>query len=346
MSDHTVVSDRTSEASLGLVQARLIGIALRARFLGVAAFIVLLALVFSATAPGFFSVGNGITIAFNSSILVIAVCAETMVLLTRNLDLSIGSTMGLVGYVVADLAARHPELGPSVILIALALGALLGLVNGLLVGYGKLPSIIATLGTLSVYRGITFIYARGQEITSYELPPWLISAVDARVLGVPVLVLVAVGVVALTSAFLANWPIGRTIYAVGSNPAASYFYGIRRDRVVVVAYALSGVLAGFAGFIYGAHIGTVTVVLASGWELEVLAAAVIGGVSILGGSGSVIGAALGAVVLATIDNGLILLRVDEFWRLFIQGTAIVLAVSADAFLNSRLQSIFKGMKRR
>ena len=150
----------------------------------------------------------------------------------------------------------------------------------------------------------------------------------------------------LLAVFLRFYPVGRRIYAVGSNPQASTFFGLRTQRIVLFAYILGGVMCGLAGFLYAARVGTVTVVLASGWELTSLAAAVIGGVSVTGGSGTVIGAALGAVVLATIDNGLVLLHVPEFWRMFIQGTAIVAAASADVLIGVQIRKSLLVRRRR
>ena len=222
----------------------------------------------------------------------------------------------------------------------LPVGAACGLINGLLVAYGGLPSIIATLGTLSVFRGLTFIYAGGQQVTSNVIPEWMLEAVDIRVMGIPALAIVSV-VVLVVAVFLRQTPLGRQIYAVGSSAVASFFYGLPVKRVVVAAYIISGLLAGLAGFLLAARVGTVSVALASGWELTALSAAVIGGVSVLGGSGSVIGAALGAVVLAMIDNGLVLLRVPEFWRMFLQGSAIVAAVTADVIIEQRIRRVFK-----
>lgn len=316
-------------------------LALRVRVLGVSGFMILLALVFTLLTPRFLTLDNLLVVAFNAAILAIVATAMSVVLLTRNLDLSVGSVMGLAGYLWADVSSQLPDAGPLLLLVPLLVGAACGVVNGLLVAYGGLPSIIATLGTLSVFRGITFIYAGGQQVTSNVIPEWMLNAVDARWLGVPALAVVSVVVVLLVAVFLRQTPLGRQIYAVGSSAVASFFYGLRVKRVVVAAYVISGLLAGLAGFLLAARVGTVTVALASGWELTALSAAVIGGVSVLGGSGSVIGAALGAVVLAMIDNGLVLLRVPEFWRMFLQGSAIVAAVTADVIIEQRIRRVFK-----
>jgi rhamnose transport system permease protein len=311
----------------------LVAFVLRLREAGVLAFLALLGALFTALTSTFLTTQNLTTVASSAAILAIAACAQGVVLLTRNLDVSVGSMMGFVAYMTADFAANHPAIAPwQLVLIPLAIGAALGAINGMLVAYGKVPALIATLGTMSLYRGLTYVYARGQEVTSSRLPPWMLSSVDARIGGLPLLVVAAAAIVLIVWLFLQYYPLGRRIYAVGSNPVASLYFGLRAERVVLLAYILCGLLCGAAGLLYAARVGTVTVVLASGWEMSSLAAAVIGGISVSGGTGSVIGAALGAVVLATIDNGLVLLAVPEFWRMFIQGAAIIAAVAADAVI--------------
>jgi rhamnose transport system permease protein len=325
-------------------RARLGEIALRLRVSGVLAFLVILCLGFSLFSGRFLTAQNLSVIASNAAILAIVACAQALVLLTRNLDVSVGSIMGVAAYLTADFAARHPGSGIEIVPLALVIGLVLGSLNGLIVAYGKVSPLIATLGTMSLYRGFTYIYAHGQQVTSNMLPPWMLSSVDARIFGVPALVLLSAAIVALVALFLRQTPLGRRLYAVGSNPLASIFYGLRTERVVLFAYALSGLMCGLAGLLYAARVGTVTVVLASGWELSSLAAAVIGGVSVAGGSGSVIGAALGALVLAAIDNGLVLLAIAEFWRMFVQGTAIVLAVAVDVLIGAQIRKSLKGRR--
>ena len=334
-------SPTASATSSGLQPTRRAELALRVRVLGVSGFMLILAIAFTFLTPRFLTIDNLLVVAFNAAILAIVATAISVVLLTRNLDLSVGSVMGLAGYLWADVSSQLPDAGPLLLLVPLAVGAACGVINGLLVTYGGLPSIIATLGTLSIFRGVTFIYAGGQQVTSNVIPEWMLQAVDARVMGIPALAIVSVVVVVAVAMFLRQTPLGRQIYAVGSSAVASFFYGLSVKRVVVAAYVISGVLAGLAGFLLAARGGTVSVALASGWELAALSAAVIGGVSVLGGSGSVIGAALGAVVLAMIDNGLVLMRVQEFWRMFLQGSAIVAAVTADVIIEQRIRRVFK-----
>jgi rhamnose transport system permease protein len=337
----TIVTEKTMPA-MATGRRSFSRFALKLRVSGVLVFLLLIGLIFSLLARQFLTAQNATAIASNAAILSVVAAAQAIVLLTRNVDVSVGSIMGFTAYLAADYAARHPGVGVELVAMALLIGLALGLVNGILVAYGRVSSLIATLATMSLYRGFTYIYARGQEVTSNKLPSWMPYLADARIFGIPLLVVICALVVVVVATFLRHYPIGRRIYAVGSNPLASLFYGLRIERVVLLAYGLSGLLCGFAGLLYAARVGTVTVVLASGWEMSSLAAAVIGGVSVTGGSGTVIGAALGALVLATIDNGLVLLGIPEFWRMFIQGSSIVAAAAADIFIAYRIRTALQG----
>jgi rhamnose transport system permease protein len=319
--------------------------ALRFRVSGVLAFLILLSAGFALLRPQFLTPENLSAILSNAAILMIVAAAQAVILITRNLDVSVGSIMGFAAYLTADFAARNPGVGGVLVLMPLVIGGTLGSVNGLLVAYGRVSPLIATLGTMSLYRGLTYVYAHGQEVTSNKLPRWMIDLADTRIGVIPLLVLISAAAVCLLAAFLRFYPLGRQMYAVGSNPEASAFFGLRIQRIVLLAYVVGGALCGLAGFLYAARVGTVTVILASGWELTSLAAAVIGGVSVTGGSGTVIGAALGAVVLATIDNGLVLLGVPEFWRMFIQGVAIVGAATADVLIAARIRNSLRARRR-
>lgn len=314
-------------------------VALRVRFLGVVVFLILLIAVFALVSSQFLTAGNGRTILFTAAILVVAVSGQTIVVLTGNLDLSVGSIMGFTAYIVYDLSAGNPALEASVVLIALAIGAALGWFNGFLVAVLEIPAIVATLGTLAVYRGATAVYANSGQVTSGMIPGWVKSISSGTVLGIPYYVLIAVAVVAVVGWVLTNLPWGRRIYAYGSNPKAAEFFGLNPTRIVIGAYVAAGMIAAFAGLMLGGQVGVIGSLLANGYELQVLAAAVIGGVSIWGGSGSVVGAALGAVVLATINNGLVQLQVQEFYRLLIQGVTIVLAVGVDALVQRRVTGV-------
>ncbi|WP_308491895.1 ABC transporter permease [Microbacterium terrisoli] len=325
MSADAMIAHRTRKRSFG-------GGALRVRFLGVFAFLVLLFVVFSILDPRFLTWPNARSILFTGAILAIAALGQTLVVLTGNLDLSVGSIMGLTAYVVFDIAGKVTALQPWVVLMAMIIGAVLGSINGILVTLLKIPSIVATLGTLSIYRGFVSFYANAKEVTSGTLPAWSKSLAAQIWLGLPAYVWISAILVAIVAIALARLPWGRMVYAYGSNPKAARFYGLNSTGIVIGAYIGAGVIAAIAGLLLGAQVGNINSLLANGIELEVLAAVVIGGVSIWGGTGSVIGAAFGAIVLATIDNGLVLLGVNEFYRLIIQGVAIIAAVGMDAII--------------
>jgi rhamnose transport system permease protein len=315
--------------------------ALRVRFIGVIVFQVLLVAVFTALAPRFFTWDNAQSILFTAAILAIAAAGQTLVVLTGNLDLSVGSIMGLSAYVVFDIASGAPDLQPFVIVIAIVLGVVLGATNGFLVAVLEIPSIVATLGTLSIYRGIVSFYANATEVTSGELPRWMRTLAETSWLGLSSYVWIALATIIVVGAMLRMLPWGRQIYAYGSNPKAAHFFGLNSTRIVIGAYIGAGVIAALAGLLLGARVGNINSLLASGIEMSVLAAVVIGGVSIWGGAGSVYGAAIGAIVLATINNGLVILQVQEFYRLLLQGLAIVAAVAVDAIVQRRVQSATK-----
>jgi rhamnose transport system permease protein len=312
--------------------------ALRLRFLGVVLFVLLLGLLFTALTPSFLTVANGRSILFSASVLAIAAAGQTLVVLTGNLDLSVGSIMGLSAYVVFDVAGNVPVLKPWVVLLAVVLGALLGAVNGVLVAVLEIPSIVATLGTLAVYRGFVSVYANAREVSVGQLPGWIRRVTTAVWGSVPAAVWIALLVVVVVALALQFAPWGRRIYAYGSNPKAARFFGLDSRTIVLGAYVGAGIIAALAGLVLGAQVGNINSLLANGIELQVLAAVVVGGVSIWGGSGSVFGAALGAIVLAMINNGLVLLDVSEYYRLLFQGLAIILAVGVDAIVQNRVRT--------
>jgi rhamnose transport system permease protein len=314
------------------------------RELGIFAFLVLLATAFALTSANFATLANANTIALNASILVVVACAETVVVLTRNFDLSVGSIVALSSYVGLDIIRQFPDAGPLMVLAPVAIGGLCGAANGLLVAVFRIPSVIATLGTLSIFRGLAYLYVGGQQINAKDLPQWVLGTASLQIAGVSLLVLVALGVVAASAFLLQQLRIGRQIYAVGSNPEAAAFYGLNSRQIVFFAYLITGLLTGLGAFLFGTRAGYVVPYLAQGLELTTLAAVVLGGVSVLGGSGTVIGAAIGAITLATLDNGLVLLGASEFTRQLIQGLAIILAVVVDSVIQRRVRELLRAMR--
>jgi rhamnose transport system permease protein len=307
---------------------------------------VLIALV-SLRNPAFLAAENFRDIALNIAILVIVALAQTMVIITRGIDLSVSSMVGLTGMMVAFTVAAFPGM-PTLLAIPLgmALGAALGSLNGLLIAGGGLPPIIATLGTLSVYRGLIFLYSGSKStINAFEMPPGFRQLAKGAPLVIPNLILFAIVVAAAVFYFLRYARLGRDIYAIGSNPDAARFAGIPTQRTIFLVYLISGLLCGLAGVLWVSRFESAQTNTAAGFELQTVAASVVGGVSTLGGSGTVLGVVLGAFLLGIINNALTLVRISPFWQLAAQGLLILLAVIADATISRRLQRITGPRKR-
>jgi rhamnose transport system permease protein len=335
----SAVAARRSAA--GLAEA-----AFRLRELGIFAALVICIVLFSVRATNFLTVGNWQDIATDVAMVAVVAVGETMVVLTRNIDLSVGSVVGLTAYISSNTLQHHHHLPLVVIaLIAMGVGAACGLGNGILVAYGRIPAIIATLATLSIYRGILFEITHGQNVLASNLPANFLNFSSHTPLGLPILAWIAL-VVAVIGAVILRWaPWARDFYAIGSNPDAARFTGIPIGRRLLAAFILSGALAGLGGFMFAARFAGVDATSATGFEFAVVTAVVIGGVNVFGGSGSILGAMLGAILVATIDNGFTLLRISEFWKIFFEGAAIVVAVTVDALLNKRLQELLRRRRR-
>lgn len=335
-------SERVQEAHIppGRSGNRLVVLVSRVRELGLLVVLLLIVLVVGVQVPEFLTVSNLVQILLSVSILAIVAIGETLVILTRNVDLSVGSIVGFAAFVVANTFKQNPGTSLLVgILIGCALGLALGALNGLLVTWGRVPAIVATLGTLYVYRGLVFQYAGGTQVSASDVPDSFLSLATAPFLGIPLLIWFAVALSVVFGYLLRSSRTGRQLYAIGSNPEAARLVGIRSSLLVFGAFAMSGLLSGFAGVLWGARFATVDATAASGLELQVIAAVVVGGVNIFGGSGTIFGAMLGAIVLGTIDNSLSFLRVSQFWLQAIDGAAILIAVTLDAFITRWVQRV-------
>ncbi len=320
--------------------------AFRLREFGIFAALAATVLFFSIRATNFATIGNWRDIATDVAMVVVVAVGETMVVLTRNIDLSVGSIVGLTAYVSSDTLAHHHGVPIVVIaLLASAVGLGCGIGNGLLVTFGRIPAIIATLATLSIYRGLLFEITHGQNVFASQLPSGFLDLAAATPAGLPSLAWIALGI-AIAGAAILRWaPWGRDFYAIGSNPDAARLAGIAVGRRVMVAFAISGALAGLGGFMFAARFASVDAVAGRGFEFDVVTAVVIGGVNVFGGSGTVLGAVLGAILVATIDDGFTLLKISEFWKIFFEGTAIVVAVTMDALITHRLQELLRRRRR-
>jgi len=319
---------------------RLVVLVSRVRELGLLVVLLLIIVVVGVQVPQFLTLSNMEQILLSVSILAIVAIGETLVILTRNVDLSVGSIVGFAAFVAANLFKQNPGANLLLgILLGCALGLVLGTVNGLLVTWGRVPAIVATLGTLYVYRGLDFLYAGGNQVSASDVPDSFLSLATAPFLGIPLLIWFAAVLAILFGYLLHSSRTGRQLYAIGSNPDAARLVGIRSSLLVFGTFAIAGLLSGFAGVLWAARFATVDATAASGLELQVIAAVVVGGVNIFGGSGTILGAMLGAIVLGTIDNSLSFLKVSQFWLLAIDGAAILIAVTLDAFITRWIQRL-------
>lgn len=306
---------------------------------GIIVFIILLVILVSLrSGSAFLSIDNFRDILLNISILAIVALGQTMVIITRGIDLSVSSMIGLVAMMVAFVVKANPELSLGLaVALGLVLGCVLGSFNGLLITVGNVPPIIATLGTLSIYRGAVFLYSNGTWINAFEIPQSFKMLSKGTPLGLPNLVIFALVVAAIIYYFLNYTRLGRDIYAVGSNPAAAQVAGIRVQRIIFMVYLISGLLSGLAGVLWASRFESAQTNTALGFELQTVAASVVGGVNIFGGSGTVTGVLLGAFLLGIINNALTLVRISPFWQLAAQGLLILLAVVVDSLILRRVQ---------
>jgi rhamnose transport system permease protein len=314
----------------------------RQRELSLVAIMFVLGGLVSLAAPQFLTGSNLSQVAVLASVTAVAAVGEAIVIITRNVDLSVEAMIGLVAYCLARVLELHALDAPVAIAAVILLGLVLGMINGLIVTVFKVPAIVATLGTLSIFRGVDYLIAGPHQVPLASLPDGFTDAARDSILGIPDFVLVAVAVVAIGSVILRSTRFGRQVYAVGSDPEAAIVLGIPSRRVVFAAFSLCGLLAGVAGVLWVMEFGTINGTAATGSVLAVVAAVVVGGVNIFGGSGTLAGAALGALFLGFIANALILVGLSQFWLQAIYGLVILIAISADAIILRRIQRATAG----
>lgn len=295
------------------------------------AIIVAIVLAVGLRAPVFLSWRNAMDIGNDSAILAILVMGQMLVLLTRGVDLSVASNLALTGMLCALAGKAWPGLPlPVLLALALAVGALLGAVNGVLITRFALPSIVVTLGTLSVYRGAIFVASGGAWVSDQDIHPLIKGLPRSTLAEVPMLLWIALAVV-LAAVWLLRWRReGRELYAYGGNPAVAAYAGIPVQRRLMMAYTLSGALAGLSGLLWVGRYSIAFTELAAGYELTVIAACVIGGVSIGGGVGTVSGALLGVLFIGVINGALPVIQVSPFWQQAIAGFVILVSVALNA----------------
>ncbi len=291
------------------------------------AILVLLGLIASRF-PAFVAPANLANVFNDTAPLILLAIGQMIVILTRCIDLSVAANLALTGMVVAMINVAVPGLPVAVIIaISVSLGALLGMVNGVLVWKLSIPPIVVTLGTMTIFRGTIFLLSDGQWVNSHELSDPFKALPRTEILGLPVMSWITVAAVLVLSLVMARTPLGRAFYAVGGNPHAATYAGIDVGRTQFWAFAISGALAGLTGYLWVSRFAVAFVDLAGGFELSVVAACVIGGVAIMGGIGTVVGAMLGALFLGIISNALPVVNISPFWQMAISGGAIIIAVA-------------------
>ncbi|WEX08840.1 ABC transporter permease [Chelativorans sp. AA-79] len=303
----------------------------RQREVWLLAAIILLVAIIATRFPAFARPGNLLSVFNDTSILIILALGQMAVILTRSIDLSMASNLAFTGMAVAMTNAAFPAI-PVVLLIlmALAIGAALGAFNGLLVWKLGIPPIVVTLGTLTVFRGATFVLSGGAWVNADQMSQGFIGLPRIVFLGLPMLSWFAIATIALFYLLMTRTALGRSIHAAGINPVASVYAGIDVGRTKFLAFCLSGMVAGLCGYLWISRYVIASVEVANGYELTIVAACVIGGISIAGGIGSVAGAVLGALFLGIIGSALPVINISPFWQLAISGGAIILAVVLNA----------------
>ncbi len=304
-------------------------------------FILVTVFVISLRAPRFLEWGNLYDILNDTAILIMVAIGQFMVITSGNggIDLSVASGIALTGMIVGMLNQYYPEIPIGVIiLIALFVGFVLGSFNGLLISYGGIPPIITTLGTMSIYRGFVFVLSKGEWVSADEMTDSFRHLPRGTMFGVTNIILFAIIVVVVAYIFTTRTKLGREIYGIGGNRTAAQYVGINIKKRSFMVYAISGVIVGLAGLLWVSRYASAQNDTAMGFELQTVAACVIGGVAIMGGSGSVAGVVLGAIFLGIINNALPVVTFSPFYQMTIQGFVIIFAIVANTLVGRKTQA--------
>lgn len=300
------------------------------RDVAVAAVIIVICAVVSAMSPQFLTVNNLINIATGSVVLALLALGMSFVLIPAHIDVSVAAQLAVVSMIVGQIAVQFSDanlfVNPvTLAVISIAIGAALGLLNGVLVAVVGLPAIIVTLGTASVLRGLLFFTTNGQWISG--VPAWLTDLQVEGPFGVPWVIVIVVVVAVAAWMFMRATRFGREILAAGGNREAALRMGVRTVRVDMAVFVLMGGMAGLAGMLYVSRMGSAQPGAAVGLELSAIAAAVLGGASVFGGRIQIGGVLLGVLLLGVIENGLVLTRVPVYWQTLVSGLIVVVAVT-------------------
>jgi rhamnose transport system permease protein len=342
----TAIADEQAVAQPRTSSHMLAELLLRFRELGIVLALVLVVGAATADNHRFLSITNVQQILSGASIIALLAIGETMVVVTRNVDLSIGSVLGLSAYATGVLYRNHPHISLVVVfLVALGIGVACGVVNGLIVTVARVPSLVVTLGTLYMIRGIDGAWAGGNQVNASMLPTSFNKIGYGTFAGVPYLGIIAIVAVALATYAMRSFRTARDFYAIGSDPDAARLAGIPVGSRVFLAFVLSGAIAGLAGAFWLSLYGSVDAIAGVGYEFQVIAAVVVGGVAIFGGSGSVVGAALGALLLNTIYSALVVVNVSSFWSQAFAGGLLIAAIAFDRLIAVRVAPALRTRRR-
>jgi rhamnose transport system permease protein len=309
----------------------------RFRELGIVLALVLVVGATTIDNPRFLSATSVQQLLSGAAIIALLAIGETIVIITRNVDLSVGSVLGISAYATGVLYVHHPH-APLVLvfLVALGIGAACGIVNGLIVTVARVPSLVVTLGSLYIIRGIDGAWAGGNQVNASMLPGNFNKIGYGTIAGVPYLAIIAIVAVGIATYAMRSFRTARDFYAIGSDPDAARLAGIPVGSRVFLAFVLSGGIAGIAGAVWLSYFGSVDAIAGVGYEFQVITAVVVGGVAIFGGSGTVLGAALGALLLNTINSALVVVNVSSFWSQSMSGALLIGAIAFDRLIALRV----------
>lgn len=280
-----------------------------------------------------------------ASLIALLAVGQTLVVVTRNVDLSVGSTLGLSAYVVGRVFHDHPGMPIGLgFVIAISIGLLIGAINGVITAVAKVPSLVVTLAMLYIIRGVDAKIVNGKQIDPSSIPRSFQVVGYDDVFGIPWMAIIVTAIVLIVGYSMRSFRAGRDLYAIGSNPDAAVLAGVPSGRRIFTAFVISGGLAGLGGALFLAQFATVSAVAGNGYELNVVAAVVVGGVAIFGGSGTVYGAALGALLLNTINQALVAAQVSAFWNQAVAGGLLLSAITFDRWLALRVERREAGVR--
>jgi rhamnose transport system permease protein len=321
---------------------RLVDTIFRIREFGIIAVLVGFVAITTALQHRFLEAQNVKFILLDATIFALLALGETMVVVSREVDLSVGSVLGISAYISANLFGQfHGIPIPLVFAVGIAIGVVCGTVNGAITAVGRVPSLVVTLATLYIIRGIDVLIVGGGQVVVSSLPDSFVAIGQSTLAGIPDVTIAVAVLIAAGAYYLRSFRSGRELYAIGSNPEAARLAGIPTAKRIFTSFVLSGAIAGLAGVVWAAYYGTVDSTAGTGYELTVVSAVVVGGVAIFGGSGSVVGAAFGALLLETINTALYVLGISAFWDQAIAGFLLICAITLDHGITLTLTSALR-----